>query len=99
MLLAHLGYTAMTGLPVGTIPGRPEGAARERRNLDLRSRVVGFLNEVRRVEAYAERARVSGLPPAEVERSLYSAQQRMMSAAAEVAKASGRPPTPSGGAA
>ncbi len=96
--LAHLGYSAMTSVPIGEIPGRPSGAARQRRNLDLRARVVGFLNEVRRVEAYAERARVSGLPSSEIERNLHTAQRRMMAAAAEVVKCSGRAPgaAPSG---
>jgi hypothetical protein len=90
-LLAHLGYSAMTSLPVGQIPGRPRSMARERRNADLRTRVVGFLNEIRRVEAYAERARVAGLPASEVERTLHTAHERMMVAAAEVVKVTGRP--------
>jgi len=81
----------MTALPMGEVPGKRTSPARERRNQDLRSRVVGFLNEVRRVEAYAERARVSGHPASEVDRTLYSAQKRMMAAAAEVVKVSGRP--------
>lgn len=89
LLLAHLGYSAMTSLPIGSIPGRPSGAA-QRRNLDLRSRVVAFLNEVRRVEAYAHRAHSTGRPPAEVEENLRTAQRRVMAAAAEVAKVSGR---------
>lgn len=89
-LLAHLGYTALTSLPLGEIPGAPVGAKRLRRNQDLRSRVVGFLNEMRRVEEYAEQAEVSGRPRHEVERDLRWAKQRMMTAAAEVTKAAGR---------
>lgn len=88
-LLAHLGYSAMTSVPVGTIPGRPAGQ-RERRNQELRSRVVGFLNEVRRVEEYAQQARTAGLPRQEVEQNLRAAQERMMVAAAQVAKVTGR---------
>ena len=88
-LLVHVGYRALTSLPLGMIPGRPPGA-KERRNQDLRSRVVGFLNEVRRVEEYAERAQVAGRPPAEVENNLRSAEKRLMAAAAEVVKVAGR---------
>ena len=95
-LLAHLGYTAMTSLPMGAIPGRPIGAKRYRRNQDLRSHVIGFLNEVRRVEEYAQRARDAGLPPKQVERALLEARERMMAAAAQavaqVGKATAPPP-------
>ena len=90
-ILAHLGYTALTSLPLGEIPGAPTGAKRLRRNQDLRSRVVGFLNEVRRVESYAQQAEVGGRPKRELEKDLHWARQRMMTAAAEVAKAAGRP--------
>lgn len=89
-LLTHLGYKALTSLPMGEVPGRPEGAKRERRNQDLRSRVVVFLNEVRRVEEFAQRAKLAGHPTRELESTLRSAQQRMMAAAAQVAKETGR---------
>lgn len=90
-ILAHLGYTALTSLPLGAIPSAPVGAKRLRRNQDLRSRVVGFLNEVRRVESYALQAEVGGRPLGEIEKDLHWARQRMMNAAAEVARAAGRP--------
>lgn len=90
MLLSHLGYTALTSLPLGAIPGRPVGAKRHRRNQDLRSEVVGFLNEVRRVEEYVKRAKDAGLPPAVVEENLRDAERRMRVAAAEVVKVTGR---------
>lgn len=89
-ILAHLGYTALTSLPLGEIPGAPDGAKQLRRNQDLRSRVVGFLNEVRRVEAFAQQAEVGGRPRADLEKDLHWARQRMMTAANEVAKAAGR---------
>jgi hypothetical protein len=88
-LLAHLGYKALTSLPMGMVPGRPPGG-KERRNQDLRTQVVGFLNEVRRVEEYAQRAVTAGRPHEEVENNLRSAEERMMAAAAEVAKVAGR---------
>ena len=95
-ILAHLGYTAMTSLPMGAIPSRPIGAKRLRRNQDLRSHVIGFLNEVRRVEEYAQRARDAGLPQKHVERALQDARERMMAAAAQavghVGKATKPPP-------
>jgi hypothetical protein len=89
-VLVHLAYTAMTGLPIGTLPGRPAGAKRDRVNQDLRSHVIGFLNEVRRVEEYAQRARTAGLPSNEVQDNLAAAQRRMMAAAAQVVKVTGR---------
>ena len=93
-LLAHLGYTALTSLPVGSIPGRPENARRERRNQELRSKVVAFLNEVRRVEDFHRRARTGGIPEEEVQENLRSAERRVMAAAAQVAKTTCRPPPP-----
>lgn len=88
-LLVHLGYTALTSLPIGSIPGRPAGA-QHRRNQDLRARVVGFLNEVRRVEEYAQRAKTAGWSAKEVQANMRAAQQRMMAAASHVAEATGR---------
>ena len=89
-LLAHLGYMAMTGLPMGQVPGRPAGG-QPRRNLDLRAQVVAFLREVRRVDEYAQRAKISGLPPDQVEASLRVGEQRLMAAAAKVARVTRRP--------
>ena len=95
-LLAHLGYMAMTGLPMGRVPGRP-ASGQPRRNLDLRAQVVAFLREVRRVDEYAQRAQVSGLPADQVEASLRVGEQRLMAAAAKVARVTRRttidPPT------
>ena len=90
-LLAHVSYKALTSLPMGLVPGRPDGVKAIRRNQDLRSRVVGFLNEIRRTEDYAHQATVGGRPHADLERDLAWARKRMMAAAAEVAKAAGRP--------
>jgi len=89
-LLAHVSYQALTSLPMGQVPGRPNGAKAIRRNQDLRSRVVGFLNEIRRAEDYAHQATVGGRPRADLERDLAWARKRMMAAAAEVAKTAGR---------
>lgn len=91
-LLLHVGYLAVTSLPMGTIPGRPSGSKKERQNQDLRSRVVAFLGEVRRGEEYAQRVRVGGWPKSEVDANLRSSRQRLMAAAAAVAKAIGRSP-------
>jgi hypothetical protein len=90
-LLAHVSYRALTSLPMGQVPGRPDGAKAIRRNQDLRSRVVGFLNEMRRAEDFAHQVDLGGRPRADVEKHLAWARQRMMAAAAEVAKAAGRP--------
>ncbi|MEX2049230.1 MAG: hypothetical protein WEB90_06605 [Gemmatimonadota bacterium] len=99
LVLAHLGYQALTSLPLGMIPGRPEGTSQHRRNQDLRSRIVGFLNTVRTVEEYAQRVRLAAGPDAEMDRSLRAAHMRVMNAAADVVKAMGKGPadTPDGG--
>jgi hypothetical protein len=85
-LLAHLGYSALTGLPMGEIPGRPPGG-QQRRNLDLRAKVVVFLREVRRLEEYAQRARLSGWSRTEVDTNMHAAESRIMTAASSVAEA------------
>lgn len=89
-LFLHVGYLALTSLPLGEVPRRPDSAREERRNQDLRSRIVGFLNEVRRAEDYARRARVGGWPESEVEENLRLARERAMSAAASAVKVMGR---------
>lgn len=89
-LLIHLGYRVLTSLWIGSIPGRPVGSKLERRNQELRSSVIGFLNEVRRVEDYAQRARAGGLPTSKLEKDLRIAERRVMQAAAGVAKTAGR---------
>lgn len=93
-LLVHLGYRALTSLPMGAVPGRPENAKRARRHYDLRARVVVFLNEVRKAEDYAQRAKVAGWSRLDVEENLRSDRQRMLAAAAQVVKATGRGPGP-----
>ncbi len=88
-LLGHLGYSALTGLPMGQIPGRREGG-QKRRNLDLRARVVVFLREIRRLEEYVQRSRLSGWSRSEIETNVQASEQRMMAAAADVAKVARR---------
>lgn len=89
-VLAHLAYTAMTGLPIGTLPKRPVNVKRDRQNQELRSNVIGFLNQVRRVEEYAQRAQTGGVPVPEVERHLEAGRDRIMAAASQVAEVTGR---------
>ena len=88
-IVVHLGYQALTSLPLGLVPRRREGGV-HRRRYDLRARVVRFLDEVKRVEDYADRARISGLKDDDVEEYLHLAQRRVMTAAAAVAHATGR---------
>jgi hypothetical protein len=88
-LLVHVGYKALTSLPMGSVPRRPEGG-QPRRHYDLRARVVRFLDEVKRVEDYAHQAELSGLPKREVDEFLFTGQRRVMAAAKEVAKQTGR---------
>ena len=97
VVLAHLGYQGLTSLPLGMIPGRPEGASQHRRNQDLRSRIVGFLNTVRNVEEYAQRVRLASGPDAEMDRSLRAAHMRVMNSAADVVKAMGKGPADTSG--
>jgi hypothetical protein len=89
-LLVHVGYKALTSLPMGQVPGRPEGSKQVRRNQDLRSWVVGFLNEMRRMESIAHQASVGGRSRKDIEKDLRWAKKRLMATAAEVAKAAGR---------
>jgi hypothetical protein len=89
-LLGHLGYHAITSLPIGALPGRPEGQTKQRRNQELRSHVAAFLHQVRRLEEYAQRAKVDGRPLREVEHNLLAAERTMMAAAADLVKAAGR---------
>lgn len=88
-IVLHLGYLALTSLPMGAVPRRRDGAA-ARRRYDLRARVVRFLDEVKRTEDYVGRARFAGMPNDQVDEYLYTAQRRVMTAAAAVAQASGR---------
>lgn len=85
-LLTHLGWTTLTSLPVGKIPGPPKGVSERRRNHDLRQRVVAFLNEVQRVERYVQQAEVTGLSPNSIGPSLRSAEKRMLATAEEVVR-------------
>lgn len=97
-LLIHLGYTGMTSLPMGMIPRRPEGSKQARRNQDLRSWVVRFLNEVKELEDYLWRARSAGSSPAEMSEKVRVGRQRVMAAASQVAKAVGSAPPDTSGA-
>lgn len=89
-LLIHLGYRVLTSLWIGSIPGPPVTSKAERRNQDLRSSVIGFLNEVRRVEDYALRARAGGMPAPKLEHNLRIAERGIMQAASVVARTAGR---------
>jgi len=91
-LLGHLGWTTLTSLPMGKIPGPPAGVKERRRNHDLRTRVVAFLKEVQRVERYVQQAEVRGLPASQLGESLRSAERRMLATAEEVVKMTGRLP-------
>lgn len=91
-LLAHIGYKAVTSLPMGAVPGRPPGG-RQRSQYDLRARVKAFLTEVRRVEDFAARARVAGWSGREVKNEVLEGQKRIIEAAAQVARATGQPQT------
>lgn len=88
-LLVHVGYRALTSLPMGLVPGRPE-RGQPRRRYDLRARVVRFLDEVKRAEDYAQRAELAGWPDREVEEYLFRAQHRVLAAARDVANVTGR---------
>ena len=88
-LLAHLGYSAVTSLPMGEVPRRPP-TGQHRRNLELRASVTTFLREVRRLEEYAQRARLSGWSRTEIEANLDAAERKMAAVASEVAKTARR---------
>jgi len=87
-VLAHLGWNALTSIPAGAIPGRPEGGE-VRRNHHLRARVSTFLSEVQRMEKYVRDARDAGVPTSEVKKKLRWADSRLQATTAEVVKALG----------
>lgn len=89
-LLLHLGWTALTSLPLGQVPGPPAGRDERRRNHQLRYRVVAFLNEVQRAEKYVQRAEAARLPQNEVEKNLRLAENRILDIAGEVVDVVGR---------
>jgi len=80
----------MTSLPAGQIPGRPSSRAEKRKNYQLRARVGAFLNEVKRMESYVQRARSGGVPRNEVKQQLRTAEKRLIDQATQVAKATGK---------
>jgi len=88
-LLVHVGYRALTSLPMGSVPGRPP-RGQQRRRYDLRVRVVRFLEEVKRLEDYAQQAEVAQLPEREVREVMFTGQQRVMAAARQVARQTGQ---------
>jgi hypothetical protein len=89
-ILLHLGWSALTSVPVGAVPGPPPGLGERRRNHHLRYRVVAFLNEVQRVEEFVQSSKSAGLPRHQVEKNLRSAEHRLRSTAAEVVKVVGQ---------
>lgn len=89
-LLAHLGYRSLTSLPAGRIPGRPSSKSEKRKNYQLRANVGAFLNEVKRMESYVQRARSGGVPRSEVKQQLRTAEKRLLHKASQVAKATGK---------
>ena len=89
-MLAHLAWTAFARPSLEQPSHGSQGATGVRRNDYLRTSVVGFLAEVRRVEAYAQRARSAGLSGETVELSLERGERRIMAAASVVAKVTGR---------
>lgn len=89
-IVVHLGWTALTSVPLGAVPGPPTGAGERRRNYQLRYRVVAFLNEVQRVEKYVQEAQAIGLSREEMEKNLRVAEKRIRATAAEVVDMTGR---------
>jgi hypothetical protein len=89
-LLAHLAWTVLTSVPVGRIPGPPPGVGERRRNHRLRYRVVEFLREVKRLEAYARRAPEAKVPRAEVDREFKATEERLRHIVSEILRVAGQ---------
>lgn len=89
-LVAHLAWTAVTSVPVGQIPGPPPGIGERRRNHLLRYQVVAFLDQVQRVETFAEKANTAGKPRPDLERELSVAGRRLQAIASDIVKVAGR---------
>lgn len=85
-LLLHLGWSVLTSVPAGKIPGPPPGVGERRRNHQLRYRVVQFLNELQRLEAYTLQGDDGTVPKRELEK----AEERLQSVVTEAVRSVGR---------
>lgn len=88
-LLIHLAWGVLASVPVGGIPGPPPGVQERRRNHRLRYRVVEFLREVKRIEAYARQANGGRAAPRDLERNLRGGEQRLHEIVAEIMRVAG----------
>ena len=89
-IVLHLGWSVMTSVPVGGVPGPPPGVGERRRNHRLRYRVVEFLREVKRLEAFARQANGRGSSDPDVEKNVRGAEQRLHDVVAEIIRVAGR---------
>lgn len=89
-LILHLGWRVISSVPVGGIPGPPPGVGERRRNHRLRYRVVEFLREVKRIEAYARQAGDGAVAPREVESNLRGAERRLHDIIGEMIRVAGQ---------
>ena len=89
-LVIHLAWQVLSSVPAGGIPGPPPGVGERRRNHRLRYRVVEFLREVKRVEAYARQATDGGAPSRDMEKNLRGAEQRLHDIIGEIVRVAGQ---------
>lgn len=89
-IVLHLGWSVLTSVPVGGFPGPPPGVGERRRNHRLRYRVVEFLREVKRLEAFARQTNGRGGADPLVEKNLRGAEQRLRDIVAEIIRVAGQ---------
>jgi hypothetical protein len=89
-LALHLGWSVLTSVPIGAIPGPPPGIGERRQNHQLRYRVVEFTREVQRLEAYARRLDGNTTPPKQLARDLRKAEERLHNVVSEAVRAVGQ---------
>jgi hypothetical protein len=89
-LVLHLGWSAVTSLPIGRVPGPPPGVGERRRKHLLRYQVVAFLDYVQKVESLVEERNGSTKPRRSVERELEAAEHRLKEIAGDIVKVAGR---------
>lgn len=85
----HLGWSVISGMPTGGIPGPPPGVGERRRNHRLRYRVAEFLREVKRLDAFARQA-TDERSAQTAERAVRGTEQRLRDIVGEIVRVAGQ---------
>lgn len=87
----HLGWSVISQASAGgRIAGPPPGVGERRRNHRLRYRVVEFLREVKRLEAFARQATTDERSADTAERAVRGTEQRLRDIVGEIVRVAGQ---------